>query len=84
MGDRTYWYEPCPKCGEQVEFYDAYSSLMFVAVCDNCGWKDDRDYYETGENEISLLTPKQLKALKKKNPEVKEFMEHRERILRGE
>lgn len=60
MGDRitTYYLHDC---GGTVEEYDASSSLIFSASCDKCGWKDDRDYYETGENTIELLTPEQAR-----------------------
>jgi hypothetical protein len=60
MGDRTttYYDHDCPEGGE-VEQYDAPSSLIFSASCDKCGWTDDRDYYETGEHMIELLTSEQ-------------------------
>lgn len=59
MGDRITTYLPCPKCGKESEQYDQSSALTWVWICDNCGWKDDRDYYETEPNTIELLTEKQ-------------------------
>lgn len=54
MGDRTITIKKCPKCGNEYEEYDAPSSLMFVGICENCGWKDQRKYYKISENEIEL------------------------------
>lgn len=61
MGDRTWWDETCPECGATIEVYDAPSSLQWSKVCENCHWTDGLDYYETGKNEISLLTKEQAK-----------------------
>ena len=62
MGDRITRYYPCPKgCGGEVEEYDASSSLMFVAICDKCWWKDPRNYYEISDSEIMLGTPEQAR-----------------------
>lgn len=63
MGDRTTTYY-AHGCGGEVEEYDAPSSLIFNASCDKCGWYDDRDYYETDNNTIELLT---VEAAKKRN-----------------
>ena len=46
MGDRYFSYYPCPKCGAEIEEYDAPSCTMFVAVCDECDWRDPKDYFE--------------------------------------
>lgn len=46
MGDRYISYYPCPKCGREIEEYDAPSCTMFCASCDYCDWKDLRDYFE--------------------------------------
>jgi len=54
MGDRTIQYKKCPVCGKEYEEYDAPSSLIFVGICENFGWKDKRQYYEISENEIEL------------------------------
>ena len=58
MGDRYIWYVPCPECEKEVEYYDAPSCLMYVAVCD-CGWREPKNYYEIGEHEIVLCTRKE-------------------------
>jgi len=50
MGSRTITRYPCPKCGKEVEEYDAPTCLMFVVICENCGWYDERDYWERIEN----------------------------------
>jgi len=44
MGNRYYTCFPCPKCGKEVEQYDAPSSCIFSALC-SCGWRDERDYF---------------------------------------
>lgn len=67
MGSRYYSYQPCPKCGTEYELYDAPSSLMYIGICEKCGWSEPRDYYETSEHEISLFTPEEYKAWSKKN-----------------
>jgi hypothetical protein len=56
MGDRTMWTDVCPSCGAEVDYYDAPSSLMYGAVCDNCGWCEPLDYWEIGKHEIVLCT----------------------------
>ena len=72
MGDRSWWEEECPKCKEKtVVVYDAPSCLQFSRVCEKCGWTDGLDYYETGRNEISLMTKKQYKEWKKLNKKIK-------------
>ena len=73
MGDRTWWFENCPQCKtkESVEVYDAPSCLQWLKKCEKCGWNDGKDYYETAENEIQLLTKKELVDLIKKDPKVK-------------
>ena len=73
MGDRITTYHPCPQCHRQMETYDALSSLMYVSQCEHCGYKDRREYFEVGRNEIRLITPEQLEELKKKDPKVKKF-----------
>ena len=48
MGTRYITYYDCPECRakDSVEEYDAASCVMFVAICEKCGWKDPRDYYQ--------------------------------------
>ena len=60
MGDRTTTYLPCPKCGGETEQYDAPSSLMWVWDCDECGWRDDRTYYNTEPHTLELLSKKEV------------------------
>jgi endogenous inhibitor of DNA gyrase (YacG/DUF329 family) len=55
MGDRTTWWGPCPKCGKEIEWYDASSSLLYGANCE-CGWADPLHYYEISDDEIVLCT----------------------------
>ena len=66
MGDRTWWYEDCPKCKikESVEVYDAPSCLQFLRKCDKCGWSDGLTYYETSPSTIELLTKEEAKKRK--------------------
>ena len=64
MGDRITTYPPCPKCGKKSEQYSAYSCLQWSWHCEHCGWKDDRDYYETDENTIGLMTEKEARERK--------------------
>ena len=59
MGDRYISYKKCPKCGEQYEVYDAPSSMMYVAKCDKCGFKEDFSYCEL--NGILYLLPTAIK-----------------------
>jgi len=63
MGDRTYSYYNCPKCGKKggVEIYDAYSSLMYVEACQHCDYRVDLDYYETAPNTLELLSTDEAK-----------------------
>ena len=62
MGDRITSYYKCPKCKTgEVEEYDAASSLMFVATCDNCDYRDDREYFEISDNEIVLCTAEEAR-----------------------
>jgi len=56
MGDRTVTMIKCPECEVMVELYDAPSSLIYSARCDNCGWEEPLDYYEIGKNQIMLCT----------------------------
>lgn len=66
MGSRYYSYHKCPNCGKDYELYDAPSSLMYIGVCEHCSWSEPKDYYETGEHEISLMTPEEYQAWEKK------------------
>jgi rubredoxin len=61
MGDRITTYLPCPECGEETEQYDAASSLIWNWNCGECGWVDDREYWEVGDNEIFFGTEEQYK-----------------------
>jgi hypothetical protein len=65
MGDRITTYYPCqqPNCNGEVEEYDASSSLIFVAACDTCHWKDPRSYYELSGSEIVLCTEEKAREL---------------------
>ena len=69
MGDRYSWWEDCPKCKKKgvVECYDAPSCMQFSRVCRKCGWTDGLDYYETGTNEITLMTEADYRKWKKLN-----------------
>lgn len=80
MGDTTTTFHPCPQCHKEMETYDAPSSLMYVSKCDHCGFKDQRDYFETSENEIQLITQEQLEELKKKNPKIRKFRKELEKL----
>jgi len=64
MGDKTWTYYDCPKCGktEGVEIYDASNSLIYVEKCRYCDYKVDKDYYETGPHTIMLLTPEEARV----------------------
>lgn len=77
MGDRTWWHENCIHCGGKntVMVYDAPSCLQWLKRCEKCDWSDKKDYYEISEQEIALLTKKELKELQKKDPKVKKFRE---------
>jgi ribosomal protein L37AE/L43A len=71
MGDRTWWEEPCPKCGKSIEMYDAPSSLIWSCHCDHCGYDDGRSYYEIGDNELFLGTEEQYQNRLKQLNEIK-------------
>jgi len=60
--------------------YDAPSCLQWLKKCDKCGWSDGKDYYETAENEIQLLTKKELADLIKKDSKVKKFRRKLEKL----
>jgi hypothetical protein len=62
MGDRTWWFEDCPKCNKKnaVEVYDAPSSLIFSRQCGECNWTDGLDYYEKGDT-LYLLSKEEAK-----------------------
>jgi len=60
MGDRTMWTAKCPKCGKDVEYYDAPSCLMYGTSCE-CGWRSPYDYYEIADNEIVLCTKEEYR-----------------------
>lgn len=55
MGDRIISYKRCPKCGKEYEVYDASSSLMYCAKCDNCGYDEGLSYIEVGSHNIYLV-----------------------------
>jgi hypothetical protein len=63
MEDRTYSYSPCPKCGKEMETYNAPSCLMWSSRCNSCGYDDGLDYYEAPNNVIELI--KKEDAIKK-------------------
>ena len=54
MGDRTITINDCPICGKKYETYDAPSSVMYVAICDNCGYEEP-DYYIEKERKLTKL-----------------------------
>lgn len=58
MGDRSIWYEDCPKCNgkDTVEVADDSSSLIFYRKCNKCGWTDGLGYYEGKNDDIILCT----------------------------
>ena len=76
MGDRTTTYSPCPKCGKEMETYDAPSCLMWSSNCGHCGYDDGLDYYEAPNNIIELCTKEQAKqkGLIMDCPKCKEMM----------
>ena len=53
---------------------------MYVSQCEHCGYKDRREYFEVGENEIRLTTLEQLEELKKEDPKVKKFRKWLEKL----
>ena len=57
MGDRTITIDICPMCGKKYEIYDAPSSIMYVAICDNCSYEDPH-YYTEIERKLSKLERK--------------------------
>lgn len=65
MGDRYYSYLDCPKCGSEYELYDAPSSLLYSGVCGRCGWSEPREYYETDEHTLELMTPEEYQSWEK-------------------
>lgn len=85
MGTHTWWKENCIQCGEKgtVEVYDAPFSLQWARKCSKCGWDDGKNYYETEENIIKLLTKEELEELKEKNSKVKTFREELEALERA-
>ncbi len=82
MGEHTFINHPCPQCRKEMETHDAVSSLIYVSKCDHCGYEDQRNYFETSENEIRLITIEQLEELKKKNPQIRKFREELERLYK--
>lgn len=66
MGNRYTWFEKCPECPREVEYYDAPSSLMYIANC-VCGWSEPRDYYELSMHEIALFTPEEYEEWQKES-----------------
>lgn len=79
MGEHSFIVHPCPQCHKEMETHDAVSSLIYVSRCEHCGYKDQREYFETSENEIRLITHEQLEELKKKDSQVREFREELEK-----
>lgn len=63
-----------------METHDAVSSLIYVSRCEHCGYKDQREYFETSEHEIRLITKEQLEELKKKNSKIRKFREQLEKL----
>jgi hypothetical protein len=58
MGDRYTYYYDCPKCGKKngVEVYNAPSCLMYYERCEHCDYRVNKNYYETDEHTISMMT----------------------------
>ena len=58
MGDHTYWTETCKICKGNVSCHDAPSSLIWSRACEDCGWNDGLDYYQSEDEPhvIELLT----------------------------
>lgn len=73
MGDITTTFHPCPQCHKEMETHDGPSSLIYLSRCEHCGYKDQREYFETGKHEVRLITPEQLNELKKTNRKIKRF-----------
>jgi hypothetical protein len=65
LGTRTWWYEQCPKCPQEIEVFDAPSSLMWAKQCGNCLWSDGLDYYEISDSEIVKCTKAEYKKMVK-------------------
>jgi C4-type Zn-finger protein len=65
MGDRTITIGKCPKCGKDMEWYDAPSSMMYGGMCDSCGYRDPQDYYYTDDtgNNITLCTKEKAEEM---------------------
>ena len=63
MGDRTWIFYDCPKCGKKdgVEIYDTYSSFLYYEGCQYCDYKVDLSYYEEKENHLILLSTPEAK-----------------------
>lgn len=63
MGDRYISKRKCPVCGVMYEVYDAPSSMMYCASCDNCGFSENLSYYEfkVGEQYTTCLIPTALR-----------------------
>lgn len=80
MGDRTWWYEPCPNCQAEMEVVDAPSSLIWSRRCEMCQWNDGRNYYEVGLNNIALCTEGQLQEMMNNDPAIKEFREEIDKL----
>lgn len=57
MGDRLWWIEKCPKCGQKtLECYEALSSLSKYDECANCDFAQAYDISDdTGEIIIRRL-----------------------------
>jgi hypothetical protein len=55
MGNKRIWFENCPHCTQEMECYDSPLSLIWSRQCEECGYRDDRDYYETLDGRIVLL-----------------------------
>ena len=72
MGDRTYTFYPCPKCGKEIEKYDAPSCLLWINMCESCGWSDGLSYYEGPGNSLWLITEKQ-QTIKQKHTMCKHY-----------
>jgi len=82
MGDRLIYYKDCPKCGKEngIEVYDHPSALMYVAICENCGYKEDLDYYELDENTIVLCSKKEYEKIKKEHEKSKKNKQKKKKI----
>jgi hypothetical protein len=63
MGDRTWYYSTCPKCGRKdgVETYDAPSCLQYFEGCQYCDYKVDLSYYEEKQNHLVLISKEEAR-----------------------